>query len=192
MITFEGPQCMWTNPSKKSRQGSDPRPPIQAMPVFWELMVRQPLPGGKCVCLFVFVCFLFLPLYFGTFYRQRKVLYNLTTKNSLNATILTFWSYGRTQWSRHQNECIPITNMFSRSSCTLSLVSFGEVVCILLSWAEGKISGGMDSRSSSNKAFSFFLCLHVWVARDCWDPSTLPQSLHLKMSVRYSQSSPWY
>ena len=44
MITFEGPQCMWTNPSKKSRQGSDPRPPIQAMPVFWELMVRQPIP----------------------------------------------------------------------------------------------------------------------------------------------------
>ena len=26
MITFEGPQCMWTNPSKKSRQGSDPPP----------------------------------------------------------------------------------------------------------------------------------------------------------------------
>ena len=24
MITFEGPQCMWTNPFKKSRQGSDP------------------------------------------------------------------------------------------------------------------------------------------------------------------------
>ena len=24
MITFEGPQCMWTNPSQKSRQGSDP------------------------------------------------------------------------------------------------------------------------------------------------------------------------
>ena len=23
MITFEGPQCMWTNPSQKSRQGSD-------------------------------------------------------------------------------------------------------------------------------------------------------------------------
>ena len=151
------------------------------------------LAVSVCVCLFLYVfCFLFLPLYFGTFYRQRKVLYNLTTKNSLNATILTFWSYGRTQWSRHQNECIPITSMFSRSSCTLSLVSFGEVVCILLSWAEGKISGGMDSRSSSNKAFSFFLCLHVWVARDCWDPSTLPQSLHLKMSVRYSQSSPWY
>ena len=26
MITFEGPQCMWTNPSQKSRQGSDPLP----------------------------------------------------------------------------------------------------------------------------------------------------------------------
>ena len=26
MITFEGPQCMWTNSSQKSRQGSDPPP----------------------------------------------------------------------------------------------------------------------------------------------------------------------
>ena len=43
MITFEGPQCMWTNPSQKSRQGSDP-PPIQAMPVFWELLVRHSIP----------------------------------------------------------------------------------------------------------------------------------------------------
>ena len=30
MITFEGPQCMWTNPSKKSRQGSDPPHPGNA------------------------------------------------------------------------------------------------------------------------------------------------------------------
>ena len=29
MITFEGPQCMWTNPSQKSRQGSDPPPPFR-------------------------------------------------------------------------------------------------------------------------------------------------------------------
>ena len=28
MITFEGPQCMWTDPSKKSRQGSDSPPPF--------------------------------------------------------------------------------------------------------------------------------------------------------------------
>ena len=27
MITFESPQCMWTNPSQKSRQGSDPPHP---------------------------------------------------------------------------------------------------------------------------------------------------------------------
>ena len=43
MITFEGPQCMWTNPSQKSRQGSDP-PPIQAMPEFWEHLDLAPLP----------------------------------------------------------------------------------------------------------------------------------------------------
>ena len=42
MITFEGPQCMWTNPSKKSRQGSDP--PIQAMPGFWEHMEWHSIP----------------------------------------------------------------------------------------------------------------------------------------------------
>ena len=34
---------MWTNPSQKSRQGSDP-PPIQAMPAFWDFLDRQPLP----------------------------------------------------------------------------------------------------------------------------------------------------
>ena len=34
---------MWTNPSQKSRQGSDP-PPIQAMPAFWEHLDREPLP----------------------------------------------------------------------------------------------------------------------------------------------------
>ena len=43
MITFEGPQCIWTNPSQKSRQGSDPHP-IQAMPAFWDFLVKQPLP----------------------------------------------------------------------------------------------------------------------------------------------------
>ena len=36
MITFEGPQCIWTNPSKESRQGSDPG--------FWVRMVRHSLP----------------------------------------------------------------------------------------------------------------------------------------------------
>ena len=52
MITFEGPQCMWTNPSKKIQAGSDlgQTPPIQAMPVFWEHMVRQLLPN-KCYSL---------------------------------------------------------------------------------------------------------------------------------------------
>ena len=30
MITFEGPQCMWTNPSQKSRQWSDPPHPGNA------------------------------------------------------------------------------------------------------------------------------------------------------------------
>ena len=34
---------MWTNPSQKSRQGSDP-PPIQAMPAFWEHLDLEPLP----------------------------------------------------------------------------------------------------------------------------------------------------
>ena len=43
MITFEGPQCMSTNPSKKSRQGSDP-PPIQEMHVFWELLEWHSIP----------------------------------------------------------------------------------------------------------------------------------------------------
>ena len=41
MITFEGPQGMWTNPSKKSRQGPDP---IQVVPVFWERMVGHSIP----------------------------------------------------------------------------------------------------------------------------------------------------
>ena len=31
MITFEGPQFMWTNPSKKSRHGSDPPPSWQCL-----------------------------------------------------------------------------------------------------------------------------------------------------------------
>ena len=47
MITFEGPQCMWTNPSKKYRQGSDP--PILAMPVFWEHLIMKPLPSENIV-----------------------------------------------------------------------------------------------------------------------------------------------
>ena len=34
MITFEGPQYMWTNPSQKSRQGSDP---------------PSPHPGNACI-----------------------------------------------------------------------------------------------------------------------------------------------
>ena len=46
MITFEGPQCMWTNPSQKSRQGSDP-PPIPAMPGFWEFLFLEPLPKER-------------------------------------------------------------------------------------------------------------------------------------------------
>ena len=37
---------MWTNPSPKSRQGSDP-PPIQAMPEFWEHLDLPPLPKGR-------------------------------------------------------------------------------------------------------------------------------------------------
>ena len=37
---------MWTNPSQKSRQGSD-RPPIPAMPVFWEFLFLEPLPNLK-------------------------------------------------------------------------------------------------------------------------------------------------
>ena len=36
---------MWTNPSQKSRQGSDP--PIPAMPVFWEFLFLEPLPNLK-------------------------------------------------------------------------------------------------------------------------------------------------
>ena len=39
---------MWTNPSQKSRQGSDP-PPIQAMPEFWEHLDLAPLPNTDLV-----------------------------------------------------------------------------------------------------------------------------------------------
>ena len=74
MITFEDPQFMWTNPSKKSRQGSDP-PPILAMPVFWELLVRQPIPKLKRRCLYL-IC-----LYFGVF---RHELYLIFNKFSIN------------------------------------------------------------------------------------------------------------
>ena len=44
MITFEGPQCMWTNPSQKSSQGSD-SPPVPAMPGFLEFLFRHPIPN---------------------------------------------------------------------------------------------------------------------------------------------------
>ena len=76
-----------------------------------------------------------------------------------------------------------------------------------LAWAVGKLSmsSAMESSWSSNvlvgaarrstcpseAAFIFLLCLHVWVERDCWDPRTRPQSLHLKMSVLNSRSSPY-
>ena len=40
---------MWTNPSQKSRQGSDP--PIPAMPVFWEFLFRTPLPQCTIIIL---------------------------------------------------------------------------------------------------------------------------------------------
>ena len=45
MITFEGPQCTWTN-SSKLQAGVRP-PPILAMPVFLELLGRQPLRKGR-------------------------------------------------------------------------------------------------------------------------------------------------
>ena len=52
--------CMWTNPSKNPGRGQTP--PIQAMPVFWERMERQPLPklgkDWKCLSDNVFVFWL--------------------------------------------------------------------------------------------------------------------------------------
>ena len=42
MITFEGPQCMWTNPSQKSRQGSDPPPPFRQCLNFGSIWTCHP------------------------------------------------------------------------------------------------------------------------------------------------------
>ena len=39
-------------------------------------------------------------------------------------------------------------------------------------------------------ALIFFLCLHMWVARDCWEPRMWPQSLHLCFFVGGLRSSP--
>ena len=48
MITFEGPQCMWTNPSKKFRQGSDPTLSRQCL-YFGNFLDRGPSLRGKLV-----------------------------------------------------------------------------------------------------------------------------------------------
>ena len=57
MVTFEGPQCKWTNP------GRGQTPPIQTMPVFWEQMVMQPLPNSDYEIwpFFGTPCALFIP-----------------------------------------------------------------------------------------------------------------------------------
>ena len=47
---------MWTKLSKKSRQGSDP-PPIQAMPVFWELLDRHSIIHANSYIRAIFLTF---------------------------------------------------------------------------------------------------------------------------------------
>ena len=51
MITFEGPQCMWTNPSKKSRQGSDPPPSRQCLYFGKEWAGNPSLTPGYTDCI---------------------------------------------------------------------------------------------------------------------------------------------
>ena len=106
MITFEGPQCMWTNPSQNPGRGQTP--PIQAMPGFWELMEWHPLPireaGKQYLMQSYTLCIKFIwPL---------CMIFDLKKKSRFTTSSLSFEPYGWETQNLHSGP--PLTGITFR------------------------------------------------------------------------------